>query len=112
MAFADGSATPPLLETLRRLGEDTATLVEATVEQAQQEFGDIVEVMRATVTTAAAEAAPDVAATRAFAAKLGYACIGLAAMLEEEIARRLSDLPAAGAVRNAHASSQRSGRGV
>jgi hypothetical protein len=112
MAYTGGDATPPLWEALRRLGEDMATLIDATVERAQQEVVDIVEVMRATVTAAAAEAAPDVAATRAFATKLGYACVGLGALLEEEIARRLSDLPVAGAVRNASASNRRRGRGV
>jgi hypothetical protein len=100
------------VEALRRLGEETASLADSSVEQAQHELGDAAEVLRDTVTAAIEEAGPELAAAAALGRKLGYACIGLASLVEEELERRLSDLPIAEAFRQAYSPERRRGRGV
>ena len=112
MGLERNDSASRFVEALRRLGEETASLVDSSVAQAQHELGDAAEALRDTVTAAIEEAGPELAAAGALGRKLGYACIGLASLVEEELERRLSDLPIAEAFRQAYSPEGRRARGV
>jgi hypothetical protein len=112
MVFERSGPASRFIDAVRRLGEETAALVESSVDQAEQELSLVVDMVHDTVVAAAAEAEPELVAAQALGRKLGYACIGLVSLVEEELERRLSDIPAAEAVRQAYAPQPRRSRGV